>query len=91
MASKSAFVVVQNKISASLVTQKKLQKHRVSIGFIAIVLIVLIALIIVGYKFDWTGFNGYYKVTTHIMSGSSSGTVTRTERVLSQGKHFGIG
>ncbi len=60
--------------------RKKIQKHRVSIGVIAIVLIVLIALIIVGYKFDWTGFNGYYKVTTtHIISGSSSSTVTRTE------------
>jgi uncharacterized protein YjbI with pentapeptide repeats len=41
---------------------------------------VVIALIIVGYWFDWTGFDGYNKVTiAHIISGTNAGTVTRTE------------
>jgi len=49
----------------------------VSIG---IGLLVIIALIIVGYQFDWTGFGGYTQVTTaHTLSGPSIGTVIRTE------------
>jgi uncharacterized protein YjbI with pentapeptide repeats len=42
--------------------------------------VVVIALIIAGYCFDWTGFNGYNKVTiAHIISGTNAGTVTKTE------------
>src|SRR5450759_1578827 len=56
------------------------KRHRIAIGVVAIVLVVVIALIIVGYWFDWTGFNGYNKVTiTHTISGTNAGTVTKTE------------
>jgi len=42
--------------------------------------IVVIVFIFAGYRFDWTGFNGYNKVTiVHILSGANAGTVTRTE------------
>ncbi len=59
---------------------QKIKQHRVAIAVVAIVLVVVIALIIVGYRFDWTGFNGYNKVTiTHIISGTNAGTVTKTE------------
>lgn len=59
---------------------QKLHHYRVAIGVTAIILIVFIALIIAGYWFDWTGFNGYNKVTiTHIISGTNAGTTTRTE------------
>ena len=45
-----------------------------------IVVACLIGLIFAGYWFDWTGFDGYTKITTaHIISGPSKGTVTRTE------------
>ena len=55
-----------------------IKQHPVLTGFI--VLVVLIALVIAGYSFDWTGFNGYNKVTiTHIISGTNAGTVTKTE------------
>jgi hypothetical protein len=36
---------------------KKIKQHRVTI-LVAIILVVAIVLIIVGYRFDWTGFNG---------------------------------
>jgi hypothetical protein len=50
------------------------------IAAIIVVFIVLMALIFVGYWFDWTGFNGYNKVTiTHTINGTNAGTVTRTE------------
>src|SRR6266487_5612330 len=59
---------------------QKIKRYRVAIAVVAIVLVVVIALIIVGYRFDWTGFNGYNKVTiTHIISGTNAGTVTKTE------------
>jgi len=59
---------------------QKIRKYRVAIGVIAIVLVIVIALIIAGYWFDWTGFNGYNKVTiTHIISSTNAGTVTKTE------------
>jgi hypothetical protein len=59
---------------------QQIKQHRVAIGVGAIVLVVVIVLIIVGYWFDWTGFNGYNKVTiTHTISGTNAGTVTRTE------------
>jgi hypothetical protein len=59
---------------------QQIMQHRVAVGVVAIVLVVVIALIIAGYWFDWTGFNGYNKVTTtHIISGTNAGTVTRTE------------
>src|SRR5260370_42121058 len=48
----------------------------------ATVIICLIGLIVAGYRFnwDWTGFNGYNKVTiTHTISGTNAGTVTKTE------------
>jgi uncharacterized protein YjbI with pentapeptide repeats len=40
---------------------QQLMQHRVAIGVVAIVLIVVIVLIIIGYQFDWTGFNGNNK------------------------------
>ena len=50
------------------------------VGIVLVVVTVVIALIIVGYRFNWTGFNGYNKVTVaHIITGPSTGTVTRTE------------
>jgi hypothetical protein len=59
---------------------QQIQKHRVAIGVGAIVFVVVIVIIIAGYWLDWTGFNGYNKVTTtHIISGTNVGTVTRTE------------
>ena len=59
---------------------QQIKKHRVAIGVVAIVLVVAITLIIVGYWFDWTGFNGYNKITVvHTISGTNAGTVMRTE------------
>ena len=59
---------------------QQIKRNRVAIGVVAIVLIVVIALITIGYWFDWTGFNGYNKVTiTHTINGTNAGTVTRTE------------
>ena len=59
---------------------QQLKHHRIVIGVGAIVLVVVIVLIIIGYWFDWTGFNGYNKVTiTHTISGTNAGTVNRTE------------
>ena len=59
---------------------QEIKQHRVAIGVGAIIFVVVIALIIAGYWFDWTGFNGYNKVTiTHTISGTNAGTVTRTE------------
>src|SRR6266481_8147673 len=59
---------------------QQIKKHRVAIGVVAIVLVVAITLIIVGYWFDWAGFNGYNKVTiAHTISGTNAGTVIRTE------------
>jgi hypothetical protein len=37
---------------------QKIKQHWVAIGIGAIILVVFIALIIIGYQFDWTGFNG---------------------------------
>ncbi len=59
---------------------QRIKRHRVVIGVVAIVLVVVITLIIAGYWFDWTGFNGYNRVTiAHIISGTNAGTVTKTE------------
>src|SRR5205809_1440020 len=59
---------------------QQIKQHRVAIGVVAIALVVVIALIIAGYWFDWTGFNGYNKVTTaHTISGTNAATVTKTE------------
>ena len=45
-----------------------------------VILCLLYSTIIAGYWFDWTGFNGYNKVTTtHTISGTNAGTVTKTE------------
>jgi hypothetical protein len=40
---------------------QQIKQYRVTILVITIVLIIVIALIIVGYSFDWTGFNGNTK------------------------------
>jgi uncharacterized protein YjbI with pentapeptide repeats len=40
---------------------QQIKQHRVTILVVAIILIVAVALIIVGYRFDWTGFNGNSK------------------------------
>src|SRR6266851_4618255 len=59
---------------------KQIKEHRVAIGVVAIIFVVVIVLIIAGYWFDWTGFNGYNKVTiAHTISGTNAGTVIRTE------------
>src|SRR5215831_8884642 len=55
-----------------------LRKHWVAT--IIVVFVVVMGLIIAGYWFDWTGFNGYNKVTiTHTIIGTNAGTVTRTD------------
>jgi len=59
---------------------KQIKQHRVAIGVVGIALVVVITLIIAGYWFDWTGFNGYNKITTtHTISGTNAGTVNKTE------------
>jgi len=40
---------------------RKIKQHRVAIGVGTIVVVVVTALIIAGYQFDWTGFNGNNK------------------------------
>jgi uncharacterized protein YjbI with pentapeptide repeats len=40
---------------------QQVKKHFVTILVVAIILVIAIALIIVGYRFDWTGFNGNNK------------------------------
>ncbi len=40
---------------------QKIKQHLVTILIVAIILVVVIGLIIVGYRFDWTGFNGNNK------------------------------
>ncbi len=40
---------------------QQIKQHLVTILNVAIILVVAIALIIIGYRFDWTGFNGNYK------------------------------
>jgi uncharacterized protein YjbI with pentapeptide repeats len=60
--------------------RQQIKRHQVAIGVVIIVLVVVIALIIIGYWFDWTGFNGYNQETiTRTISGINAGTVTRTE------------
>src|SRR6266699_1681965 len=59
---------------------QQIKQRRVAIGVVGIALAVSIALIIAGYWFDWTGFDGYTQVTiAHTTSGPSAGTVVRTE------------
>src|SRR2546427_13259980 len=40
---------------------KQIKQHLVTILVVAIILVIAVALIIVGYRFDWTGFNGNNK------------------------------
>jgi uncharacterized protein YjbI with pentapeptide repeats len=40
---------------------QQIKKYRVTILVVAIILVVILTLIIVGYRFDWTGFNGNNK------------------------------
>src|SRR5438270_11637149 len=40
---------------------QQIKQHRVTILVVAIILVIVIALIIVGYRCDWTGFNGNNK------------------------------
>jgi hypothetical protein len=59
---------------------QQIQQHRVAIEVVGIVFVVVIGLIIAGYWFDWTGFNGFNTVSTaHISGGPSAGVTTRTE------------
>jgi hypothetical protein len=59
---------------------QQLSQRRVAIAVTLATVVVVIALIIVGYWFDVTGFNGYTQVTTiRTLSGPTAGTVTRTE------------
>src|ERR1700694_5727858 len=49
------------------------------IGWAAIVAVLVIVLIVIGYQIDVFGFNGYHTVTTATShSGTSPATVTRT-------------
>src|SRR6266581_1894736 len=65
---------------------QKIRQHRVAIAIITAIIVVVIALIIIGYWFDVTGFNGYTQVSTiRTLSGPTAGTVTRTE-VYQSGK-----
>src|SRR5258708_25361959 len=58
---------------------KKIKQCRVAIKVTIAIVVVAVALIIV-YRFDWAGFNGYTQVSTiHTISGPTAGTVTRTE------------
>ena len=43
---------------------QKIKQHRVAIGVVGVVLVMVIALVIVGYWFDWTGFNVYSIIWT---------------------------
>lgn len=47
---------------------QQIKQHRASIEVAGIIFVVVIALIIIGYRFDWTGFN----------SGTSQITITNT-------------
>jgi Ca2+/H+ antiporter len=59
---------------------QRLKQPDVAIRAITTVLVVVIVLIIVGYRFDWTGFNGYNQVSiTRTISGTNAGTIARTE------------
>ncbi len=59
---------------------QQLRQRRVAIAIITAIIVVAVALIIVGYQFDVTGFNRYTQVSTiRSLSGPLAGTVTRTE------------
>lgn len=59
---------------------QQIKQNRLAIGVIGFVLVVVIFLIIAGYWFDWTGFNGYNKVTiVHTINGTNAAIVTKTE------------
>lgn len=65
---------------------QKIRQRRVAIAVTSAIIVVAVALIIVGYWFDVTGFNGYTQVSTiRTLSGPTAGTVTRTE-VYQSGK-----
>jgi uncharacterized protein YjbI with pentapeptide repeats len=58
----------------------RIRQRRMVIVVTTAIIMVAIVLIIIGYSFDWTGFNGYTQVSTvHTLSGPAAGTVTRTE------------
>ncbi len=48
-------------MASKLTWRQKIKQYRITILVIAITLVVVIAFIIVGYRFDWTGFNGNNK------------------------------
>src|SRR6266566_3817511 len=59
---------------------QQLRQHRVAIIVTTAITVVAVVLIIVGYWFDVTGFNGYTQVSTiRTLSGPTAGSVTRTE------------
>lgn len=59
---------------------QKIRQRRVAIAVTSAIIVIAVALIIVGYWFDVTGFNGYTQVSTiRTLSGPTAGTVTRTE------------
>ena len=62
---------------------KQIQKYRRAIGVVAIVLTVIIVLIIAGYWLNWTGFNGYDKVTKEFTPG---GQLVKTTSEYQPGK-----
>src|SRR6266852_6449107 len=40
---------------------KQIKQHRLTILVVTIILVVAVALILIGYRYDWTGFNGNNK------------------------------
>lgn len=70
---------------------QKITQHRVAIGVVVFIAIVLLALIIAGYRINWTGFGGYIKETTaRTISGKDAGTVIRTEEYQQGKKTLGL-
>ena len=59
---------------------QKIRQRQVAVAVTTAILVVDIVLIIIGYCFDVTGFNGYTQVSPiRTLSGPTAGTVTRTE------------
>jgi uncharacterized protein YjbI with pentapeptide repeats len=52
-----------------------IKQHRIAILVVAIIMVIAIALILIGYLFDWTGFNVY---TVAVKSNATSGTALPT-------------
>src|SRR5260221_9101022 len=70
---------------------QQIKKHRVAIVVTTAIMVVAVALIIVGYWFDATGFNGYTQVSIiRTLSGPTAGTITKTETYQPGKTHWGL-